>query len=46
MIPKPRKVGEKVTLLCPFCDGEKVNELGEPCKECGGCGEVEGTVSK
>lgn len=46
-----RRIGSKIKIVCPECDGEgtiisgdEVNSL-KTCEMCGGKGTIEGTVS-
>jgi DnaJ-class molecular chaperone len=47
MIPKFKKPGEKVTIVCPACDGtgKNVSNEEENCPDCKGSGKMEGIVS-
>lgn len=40
------KIGTKIKITCPECDGSKVDESGNKCITCRGEGKVEARVSK
>lgn len=53
MMPKQRKVGDEIEIICPSCDGEgsiiiSPEQGGIPvtCNECGGCGKLKGIVTQ
>jgi DnaJ-class molecular chaperone len=45
MRPRDRKIGSKVKILCPECDGEGTVE-GKKCVDCNGTGYIEGIITK
>jgi len=46
MRPRPKKIGDKVTIICPECDGSKINSEGKKCEMCDENGKVQGVVSR
>ena len=41
---KTTKIGTKKKVICPACDGKKVNEKGKKCSDCKGQGVLQGKV--
>jgi hypothetical protein len=43
IIRRPKKLGEKVTIICPTCDG--IDGEKEKCTECQGTGKIQATIT-
>lgn len=42
-----KKIGTKVTITCPNCDGTGIDPNdGQKCKDCDGSGTVQGVVTQ
>jgi DnaJ-class molecular chaperone len=45
MRPRNKKIGSKVIINCPECDGDGSSDVGVECIVCKGTGKIEGVVT-